>query len=89
MEDSLAAFLASRRDASLGGDGAPRPGRSADRKVTDAEQAFERAMAGSGGVGFTRTDADVINKVGAIDALQKSSTVAERLAALKSQRRPA
>jgi phage shock protein A len=42
-------------------------------------------MAGAGGVGFTRADAETINRVAEIDGLQKSATVAERLAALKAQ----
>ena len=42
-------------------------------------------MAGAGGVSFTRADADTINRVAEIDGMQKSATVAERLAALKAQ----
>ena len=49
------------------------------------EQAFDRAMAGAGGVSFARADADTINRVAELDGLQKSATVAERLAALKAQ----
>lgn len=86
MEDSLAAFVASRRDAALGGSAGPRPERSAEKKVDAAEQAFERAMTGAGGVTFSRADAETINKVGAIDALQKSAAVASRLAELKARR---
>ena len=85
MEDALQAYLTSRRDAALGGDGPARPDRSAEKKVDAAEQAFDRAMAGVGGVGFTRVDADTINRVAEIDGMQKSATVAERLAALKAQ----
>jgi phage shock protein A len=86
MEDALSAYVASRREASLGGDGPTRPNRSAEKKVDVAEQAFNRAMAGAGGVGFTHSDATTINRVAEIDGLQKSATVAERLAALKAQR---
>jgi phage shock protein A len=50
-----------------------------------AEQAFDRAMAGAGGIGFARADADTINRVAEIDFMQKSATVAQRLAALKAQ----
>jgi phage shock protein A len=57
----------------------------AEKKVDAAEQAFKRAMAGAGGVGFARADADTINRVGEIDGMQKSATVAERLAALKAR----
>ena len=85
MEEALSAYLVSRREASLGGDGPTRPDRSAEKKVDAAEQAFNRAMAGAGGVGFARADADTINRVGEIDRMQKTATVAERLAALKAQ----
>lgn len=86
MEDALQAYLASRQDAALGGDGPAHPSRSAEKKVEAAEQAFDRAMAGAGGVGFTRGDADAINRVAEIDGMQRSATVAERLAALKADR---
>jgi phage shock protein A len=85
MEDALQAYLISRQEAAHGGDGPSRPGRSAEKKVDAAEQAFDRAMAGAGGVGFARADADTINRVAEIDGMQKSATVAERLAALKAQ----
>jgi phage shock protein A len=85
MEDALQAYLVSRREASLGGDGPTRPDRSAEKKVDAAEQAFDRAMAGAGGVSFARADADTINRVAEIDGMQKSATIAERLAALKAQ----
>jgi phage shock protein A len=85
MEDALQAYLVSRREAATGGDGPTRPERSAEKKVDAAEQAFDRAMTGAGGVGFTRADADTINRVAEIDGMQRSATVAERLAALKAQ----
>jgi len=85
MDDALQAYLISRREAAVGGDGPARPDRSAEKKVDAAEQAFDRAMAGAGGVSFARTDADTINRVAEIDGMQKSATVAERLAALKAQ----
>ena len=89
MEDALQSYLAARRDAAPGGGGPGRgpgrPGRSAEQKVDAAEQAFDRAMAGAGGVGLARADADTINRVAEIDGLQKSATIAQRLAALKAQ----
>jgi phage shock protein A len=85
MEDALQAFLLSRQQAAHGGDGPTHPNRSAEKKVDAAEQAFDRAMAGAGGVGSTRTDADTLNRVAEIDGIQKSAIVAERLAALKAQ----
>jgi phage shock protein A len=77
--------LISRRKVTVDGDGPGRPDRSAEKMVDAAEQAFDRAMAGAGGTGFARADADTINRVAEIDGLQKSATVAERLAALKAQ----
>lgn len=85
MADALAAFLIARREAARG-DGPTRRGASPEKTVDAAEQAFERAMTGAGGVGFTRTDADTVNRVAEIDGLQKSAAVAERLAALKARR---
>ena len=85
MEDALQAYLVSQREAALGGDGPTHPKRSAEKKVDAAEKAFDRAMTGAGGVGFTRADANTINRVAEIDGLQRSATVAERLAALKAQ----
>jgi phage shock protein A len=85
MEDALQAYLISRREAALGGDGPTRPGRSAEKKLDAAEQAFDRAMTGAGGVGFARAEADTINRVAEIEGMQKSVTVADRLAALKAQ----
>jgi phage shock protein A len=86
MEDALQAYLISRREAAHGGDGPARPARSAEKKLDAAEQAFDRAMTGAGGTGFTRADGDTINRVAEIDGMQKSATVAERLAALKAHR---
>jgi phage shock protein A len=85
MEDALQAYLISQREATLGGDGPSRPARSAEKKLDAAEQAFDRAMTGAGGTGFTRADGETINRVAEIDGMQRSATIAERLAALKAQ----
>jgi phage shock protein A len=85
MEDALQAFLIARRDAASASDGPTRPGGSAEKQVEAAEQAFDRAMTGAGGIGFARADADTINRVAELDVMQKSATVAQRLAALKAQ----
>jgi phage shock protein A len=85
MEDALQAYLISQREAALGGDGPTRPARSAEKKLDAAEQAFDRAMTGAGGTGFTRADGETINRVAEIDGMQRSATIAERLAALKAQ----
>lgn len=83
MGEALAAFEIARSDAALGGDGGFHNARGHERKVERAEAAFDRAMTGAGGVGFSRGDADAINRVAEIDTLQKNATVAQRLAALK------
>jgi phage shock protein A len=85
MQDALSAYEISKREAALGGDGPSQPERSASKKVDAAEAAFDRAMSSAGGIGFTRSDAKTINGVAEIGAMQKSATVAERLAALKAQ----
>ena len=83
MEEALDAFLASRRDMALGGDGPTKPPRCVERRVDRAEKAFDRAMSNAGGVGFTRPDAEAIRSVAEIDVMQKHALVAARLAALK------
>jgi phage shock protein A len=83
MEESLSAFVISQREASMGGDGAFHNERSVEKQVTRAEAAFDRAMTGAGGVGFTRADAETINRVAEIDSMSRSSVIAERLASLK------
>lgn len=83
MEEALAAFAAARTDASMGGDGGFTNRRQVERKVEQAEAAFDRAMTGAGGAGFTRGDAQAMNRVAEIDTLQKGATIAQRLAALK------
>lgn len=83
MEEALAAFSIARTEASMGGDGGFSNTRKNERKVEQAENAFDRAMTGAGGTGFTRGDAESINRVAEIDKLHKGTTVAQRLATLK------
>ncbi len=53
MEEELEALEAARREAAMaGGDGQPKTTRGTERKVERAEEAFDRAMAGAGGVGM-------------------------------------
>jgi phage shock protein A len=85
MEEALAAFTIARTEASLGGDEGTRNTVERERRLENAEAAFDRAMTGGGGIGFTRGDADAINQVAEIDTLQKKATVSERLAALKAE----
>lgn len=84
MTEALSAFDVARGDAALGGDGGFHNARRHERQVEQAEAAFDRAMTGAGGVGFSRGDAYAINRVAEIDTLQKGATVAQRLAALKA-----
>jgi phage shock protein A len=88
MEEALTAFLAARTEAALGGDTGKVVKRDVERSVERAEAAFDRAMTGNGGVKFARGDVDAINRVAEIDGLQKSATVAERLAALRREIHP-
>jgi phage shock protein A len=84
MEDALKAYLISQREAALGGDGPVRPDRVAEKKVDAAEQAFDRAMTGLGGLGMARVDTATVHRVAEIDALQRNAAIAQRLAALKA-----
>ena len=83
MQEALAAFEIARTDASMGGDGGFSQARGVERKVEQAESAFDRAMTGAGGLGFARGDVGSLNSVAEIETLQRNATVAQRLAALK------
>ncbi len=54
----LAAYLISRREAALGGDGPARPERSAEKKVDAAEQALIAPWLGLAALASARADAD-------------------------------
>ena len=86
MEEALTAFVIARQEAATGGDAGVETSRHIERQVNSAEAAFDRALTGAGGVGFTRGDAQTINRVAEIDTLQKRATVAERLNALKASK---
>jgi phage shock protein A len=87
MEEELAAFEAAQREAAVGGDGPTRTNRRTERKVERAEEAFDRALAGAGGVtGTNRADAQAAAKVAEIDAMQKGAAIAQRMTALRAGR---
>ncbi|GAA4003417.1 hypothetical protein GCM10022211_13830 [Sphingomonas humi] len=85
MEDALRAYTEAQAEAGLGGDKGFELQRTTERKVEQAEAAFDRAMGGAGGVNFTRADAKTINAVAELDSMQKSASVKDRLAALKAE----
>ena len=83
MDDALSAFLVSQSQAATGGDGPVHAVRNVENRVARSEQAFERAMVGVGGVGFTRADGHTVNRVAELDGLQRSAAIAARMAKLK------
>lgn len=85
MEEALAAFAIAKADATLGGDDGARSTIERERRLENAEAAFDRAMTGGGGIGFTRGDAESINQVAEIDKIQRKASVSQRLAALKAE----
>jgi phage shock protein A len=89
MESALADFVASRAQAAMGGDGPAQPPRNVERKVEQAEAAFDRAMSGAGGIGSGPVDKTAAAGVAEIDRMMRGHTVAQRLAALKSDSKAA
>ena len=85
MEEALATFTIARTEASYGHDDVASTVER-DRRLENAEAAFDRAMTGGNGIGFERGDATAINQVSEIDTLSKRATVSARLAALKADR---
>lgn len=85
MIEKLAAFESARHEAAYNGAASTPPGTGTERRVSRAEAAFDRAMAGAGGAGgMTRSDAETAAKVGQINVLQRNAQIAERLAALRA-----
>lgn len=88
METELASFLAARQAAAEMSGSAPcDQGRrmSAERRVENAQHAFDRAMGHVSGMpGLTKTDRDTAQKLGELDKVSRNVRVAERLAALKT-----
>src|SRR5215212_1581569 len=85
MLEALESFETAQRDAALGGEAPKTPDRRTERKVERAEEAFERAMAGAGGVsGMGRVDAETAAKVAEISTLQRRTAIAQRMAALRA-----
>jgi phage shock protein A len=85
IEEALAAFTTAKSEASMGGDGGLENASDIERQVEQAEAAFNRAMTAAGGAAFHRGSVEAINKIAEIDTMQKSATVAARLAALKKE----
>lgn len=83
MEEALAAFTIARTEVAAGGVDGLASTSERERRLEKAEAAFDRAMTGGGGVGFTRSDAEAINKVAEIDTMSRKASIAERLEELK------
>ncbi len=84
MEQSLEAFETAQREAPAAAKVAGGSSVKVERAISRAESAFDRAMEGAGGMGFTRSDAGAVTKVAELDVMQRQSEVAQRLAALRA-----
>jgi phage shock protein A len=84
MEQTLAAYELAQRDAPAAAKSVDGHGSRVEKAVARAETAFDRAMDGAGGTGFTRSQAGVVTKVAELDVMQRQSVVQDRLAALKA-----
>ena len=88
METELASFLAARQAAAEISGTVPSDSRckaSAERRVENAQHAFDRAMGAVSGLsGLAKADRDVAQKLGELEQVSRNVRVAERLAALKS-----
>lgn len=81
MEETLSAVLAARREAAAAA-GSPHPAGTGQGRLEAAERAFARVMAG---FAPARKEGAATADIAEIDALQRRSTVAGRLTALKAQ----
>lgn len=84
MEQTLEAFEMAQSEAPSVAIGSYGHGAKIEKAVARAESAFDRAMDGAGGTGFTRSQAGVVTKVAELEVMQRQSAVQDRLAALKA-----
>lgn len=83
MERDLQTFLASREEtaSTTGAQGALRD----DRKVAEAQNAFDRALSGATGLpGAKSADAQTAVKLAELEKLTRDNRIQERLAAAKA-----
>lgn len=84
MEEDLQTFLASRpveTETPSGGDSKANP----DRKVENAEAAFNRVLRGATGVpGTAKADRDTASKLAELENISRDNRIKERLAAVKA-----
>ena len=85
MREDLEAFELAQRDAaSAGGKPCAAVGGGVEKRMENAEAAFDRAMDGAGGT-TVRSDGESLRSIAEIDTMQRSATVKERLDALKAR----
>ena len=85
MEDALQAYLISRREARSAATARPVPTARPRRRWTRPNRLLIAPWPGPAESASPAPTRDTINRVAEIDGMQKSATVAERLAALKAQ----
>lgn len=84
MEEDLQTYLASRPTESEGAPAAARDSQP-DRKVENAESAFNRVLRGATGVpGTANADRDTAAKLAELETVSRDNRIKERLAALKA-----
>ena len=89
MSEELATFEAAERDARAGAGSGPirNDGPDVEARVSRAERAFARAMAGGGATGgFAPGAAREVAMVAEIEVLQRADAIRERMAALRAKR---
>ncbi|MEM6683574.1 MAG: PspA/IM30 family protein [Pseudomonadota bacterium] len=84
MEEDLQTYLASRPTAGVASDGTAAPG-AQDRRVENAETAFNRVLRGATGVpGTSAADRDTAAKLAELEGVARNNRIKERLAAVKA-----
>lgn len=88
MTEELNAFEMARASATSDSGGTIPEEMQKERRVERAEAAFDRALSGAGvAMGMSRTNMEHAAKVGEIDAMQKTSVIAQRMAELRERKK--
>ncbi|WP_028581717.1 PspA/IM30 family protein [Desulfogranum japonicum] len=87
MQEELNLFRESRKEAAREGTASSKGGNSVERKVDQAESAFDRVLSSATGrTGSGTTDAKTAAKLNELEDLSRKHRIQERLAAVKSKK---
>ena len=85
MEEDLQTYLASRPTDSADVESGGQPNAKPDRRIENAENAFNRVLRGATGIpGTAKSDSATVAKIAELEKIARENRIKERLAAVKA-----